>query len=156
MQRVSSIGPLSVPHMTTKDVKLGKYTVPAGTSVFYNLAEISMDLQSFPEPTKFDPERHLDPETGAFVPNPRVQPFGIGKRRCLGETLAKAELYMFFTGIVGRFKLEPEFGKSREDLSLERASGLVCGPGQSFKVRFTPREYNPKDCGRCTYFYSQK
>ena len=76
--------------------------------MFYNLTEIGMDPQSFPDPERFDPERHLDPETKAFAPHPRVQPFGIGKRRCLGETLAKAELYMFFTGVVGRFKLEHE------------------------------------------------
>ena len=123
--------------MTTQDVNFGGYQVPAGSTVFYNLTEIGMDPQSFPDPERFDPERHLDPETKAFAPHPRVQPFGIGKRRCLGETLAKAELYMFFTGVVGRFKLEPESGKQPSDLSTERSSGLVVGPKQPFKVRFT-------------------
>ncbi len=39
-------------------------------------------------------------------------PFGIGKRRCLGEILAKMEVYLFFTGIVQRFQIEPVAGET--------------------------------------------
>ena len=135
---MASVVPLSLPHMTTRDVDMGQYSVPAGSTVFYNLAEIAMDPESFPQPDRFDPQRHLGPNDGSFVPHPRVQPFGIGKRRCLGETMAKAELYMFFTGIVGRFKLEPGKGTDLEALSTRRAEGLVVGPEQKFRVCFTP------------------
>ena len=122
--------------MTTRDVDMGQYSVPAGSTVFYNLAEIAMDPESFPEPDQFDPERHLDPNDRSFIPHPRVQPFGIGKMRCLGETMAKAELYMFFAGIISSFELEPGLGTHPETLSTNRAEGLVVGPEQKFRVCF--------------------
>jgi hypothetical protein len=43
------------------------------------------DPLHFPQPQKFDPDRFVNPETGKFIPHPRVVPFGLGKRRCLGK-----------------------------------------------------------------------
>ena len=36
----------------------------------------------------FKPERFLDPKDGSFEPHPGVIPFGVGKRDCLGKSLA--------------------------------------------------------------------
>ena len=35
-------------------------------------------------------------------------PFSIGKRQCLGETLARAEMFLFFTSLIHQFKFMPE------------------------------------------------
>jgi len=56
------------------------------------------------------PERYLD-EDGAtgeqkFSPSPYVLPFGVGRRRCLGESLAKVELYLFTCSILRHFSVE--------------------------------------------------
>ena len=55
----------------------------------------------------FRPERFLD-SNGSCKKDDHLIPFSIGKRQCLGETLAKVELFLFFTGLVASFKIAPE------------------------------------------------
>ncbi len=94
-----------------------------------------MDPVTFPEPLKFDPGRYLL-EDGTFQPHPKVIPFGLGRRRCLGETMARMELYIFFTTILSRFTLEKSHPK--EVLSNERTASKMAKP-VNFKIRFISR-----------------
>ncbi len=85
-QRLANVVP-SVCHATSTsgsgNLDNGKYLIPAGTRVNCNFAAVMMDPENFPNPEKFDPERYLTPE-GYFHLHPKVIPFGIGKRRCIG------------------------------------------------------------------------
>ena len=63
------------------------------------------DPNVFEDPHVFKPERFLDKETGIFQPHERVVPFGVGKRYCLGQSLAEKELYIFFAGLLQQFEL---------------------------------------------------
>ena len=67
------------------------------------------DPVHFTSPSKFNPERYLKTQENGdtiFTPHPHVIPFGIGKRRCLGETLARTTLYKFFTTIIQRYEIK--------------------------------------------------
>ena len=55
--------------------------------------------------TFFTGFRFLDGEGKFFKPEYFV-PFGHGKRMCLGEPLAKAELFIFFVTLVKNFRFE--------------------------------------------------
>ncbi|GMT29234.1 hypothetical protein PFISCL1PPCAC_20531, partial [Pristionchus fissidentatus] len=55
--------------------------------------------KEFERPDYFCPERHIN-EEGQFLKDPRITPFSVGKRSCLGETLARMEIFVMFTAFV--------------------------------------------------------
>ena len=60
-----------------------------------------------------------------FQAHPRVIPYGVGKRRCLGEVLARMSLYKFFTALIQKYEIVS--GQS-EPISETRDLGLVKSP----------------------------
>ena len=58
-------------------------------------------------PEIFDPERFLD-EQGNFVNSKHVIPFSIGPRNCLGEQLARMQIFIFLVGMVQKFEFLPD------------------------------------------------
>ncbi len=61
------------------------------------------DPANFPDPSRFDPTRFLDPETGRYRAPRAYVAFGIGRRECLGKSLAKQELFLFATSLLQQF-----------------------------------------------------
>jgi methyl farnesoate epoxidase/farnesoate epoxidase len=59
-----------------------------------------MDPEYWGDPEAFRPERFLDPATGSLIRKERFVPFGFGKRVCMGESLAKSELFLFTSILV--------------------------------------------------------
>ena len=64
------------------------------------------DPEHFPDPDVFIPERFID-EDGKFIKDEQVCPFGVGKRYCLGQSLAEKEYFLFFVGVMRRFQFKP-------------------------------------------------
>ena len=82
----------------------------------------------------FKPERHIGPDN-KFHSSEYLSLFGIGKRRCVGEIMARAEQYIFFASLIQNFKITPALGSP---LSFEPVAGLMYYP-KEFKVQFTER-----------------
>ena len=108
--RVAALVGTGVAHYTTADVPVGKHVIPKDTIVFGSLYHIMNDPEHFKNPHVFKPERFIDGE-GKFVPDERVAPFGVGKRICLGQTLAEKEFYIFFAGFIQQFELQTDSSK---------------------------------------------
>ncbi|KAF0306380.1 Cytochrome P450 2J6 [Amphibalanus amphitrite] len=103
-QRMANIAPFGVEHVTREEIQLGGYTIPRGAQVISLLMAVHMDEKHFPEPEVFRPERFLD-DQGRVKPNRALMPFSVGKRSCLGEALARAELFLFVTALLQRYSL---------------------------------------------------
>ena len=135
VQRIANIAPGLLLHTNSKLFKIGDYVLPPGTSINSSMEDILMDPKVFTDPYRFNPERFID-ENGCFSPHPNVVPFGFGKRRCLGESLAKTELFIFFTGLIHKFEIK--LANEDDVPSTKYRPGLTLAP-YPFKIRFIAR-----------------
>ena len=135
IQRRGNVVPTALLHSTTVTTNLENYVLPKGTHILPSLTSILMDPIVFPNPDKFDPKRFLDGD-GLFVPHPNVVPFGVGKRRCLGENLAKAELFVFFANLLHKFEIKVANENDRP--STMYRVGVTLSP-LPFSARFIAR-----------------
>jgi len=100
--RISRTAPGSLMHVTMEDVHVNGYTLPKGTGLAANFMATHMDPQIWENPEQFSPHRFLNEDETGLKDTPHFFPFSVGKRVCLGESLAKVELFLFFTILVKR------------------------------------------------------
>ncbi|XP_053715671.1 cytochrome P450 2F2-like [Synchiropus splendidus] len=103
IQRVANIIPLIVYRTTTTDTQLMGYSVPKGTLVIQSLDSVLKDEGAWKVPHQFEPENFLN-DHGEFVKPEAFMPFSAGARVCLGEGLARLELFLVFVTLLRRFK----------------------------------------------------
>uniref|UniRef100_A0A672H2Y9 Steroid 17-alpha-hydroxylase/17,20 lyase n=1 Tax=Salarias fasciatus TaxID=181472 RepID=A0A672H2Y9_SALFA len=128
--RIRPVAPLFIPHVALTDTSIGDFTVRKGTRVVINLWSLHHDEEEWTDPERFDPGRFLNSDgSGVTVPSPSYLPFGAGVRVCLGEALAKMELFLFLSWILQRFHLSVPPGHPLP--SLEGKFGVVL-PTDSF------------------------
>ncbi|XP_041445614.1 vitamin D 25-hydroxylase isoform X3 [Xenopus laevis] len=102
--RFCNIAPLGIFHATSRDTVVRGYSIPEGTTVITNLYSVHFDEKYWTDPEIFYPERFLD-SAGQFTKKEAFVPFSLGRRHCLGEQLARMEMYLFFTSLLQRFHL---------------------------------------------------
>ncbi|XDV50373.1 hypothetical protein PO909_019443 [Leuciscus waleckii] len=130
--RIRPVSPLLIPHVALQDSSVGEYSVQKGTRVIINLWSLHHDEKEWKNPELFDPGRFLNEEgDGLGCPSASYLPFGAGVRVCLGEALAKMELFLFLSWILQRFTLEMPTGKPLPD--LQGKFGVVLQP-EKYKV----------------------
>ncbi|XP_075057382.1 cytochrome P450 2K4-like [Mixophyes fleayi] len=134
IQRFGNIVPNNLPHATTQDVTFRGYFLPKGTQVIPLLTSVLYDENHFEKPEEFYPEHFLD-ASGNFVKNEAFIPFSVGKRSCAGETLAKMELFMFFTRLLQKFTFQAPPGA---ELDITPVIGLTWSP-KSHMICAMPR-----------------
>ncbi|CAH0604588.1 unnamed protein product [Chrysodeixis includens] len=134
--RMSNIVPLATTHSPTRDVHLNGYRIPAGSQVVPLINCVHMDPNLWDEPNKFNPSRFIDADTGKIRRPEFFMPFGVGRRMCLGDVLARMEMFMFFACMMHQFDLQMEVGDAAP--SLEGTVGATIAP-QAFRVKFNPR-----------------
>uniref|UniRef100_A0A6I8NHY9 Cytochrome P450 n=1 Tax=Ornithorhynchus anatinus TaxID=9258 RepID=A0A6I8NHY9_ORNAN len=136
IQRFSDLLPLGVPHIVTQDTHFRGYFLPKGTDVYPLLSSVLHDPRHFKRPDSFDPGHFLDAR-GNFKKSEAFLPFSTGKRICLGESIARMELFLFFTTVLQNFSLASPVAPEDIDLTpRESGIGKVAPP---YQLRFLPR-----------------
>ncbi|KAM5165045.1 cytochrome P450 2K4-like [Mantella aurantiaca] len=124
-QRFANILPMNLPRETTRDVTFQGYHLPKGTHIVPLLESVLYDKSQFERPESFYPEHFLD-SRGAFVKKEAFIPFSAGRRSCPGETLAKMELFLFFTSLMQKFTFHAAPGVT--NFQVKPAIGLTVTP----------------------------
>ncbi|XP_055474950.1 cytochrome P450 2J3-like isoform X1 [Psammomys obesus] len=123
VQRMGNIVPLNVPREVAVDTTLARFRLPKGSMVLTNFTALHMDPKEWATPDVFNPEHFL--ENGQFKKRESFLPFSMGKRACLGEQLARSELFIFFTALVQKFTFKPP---ANEKLTLKFRFGITISP----------------------------
>ncbi|XP_018114301.1 cytochrome P450 2D15-like [Xenopus laevis] len=116
IQRCGAVLPLTLPHMAYRDTEIQGYFIPKGMVVMINLFSVLKDERVWKKPYQFYPEHFLDEER-KFVKKEAFVPFSAGRRSCLGEQLARMEIFLFFTTLLQSltFLIPDKEPRPRED-----------------------------------------
>ena len=154
LSRHACLVPNAVFHSSIRDFEYNGYKIPKDTVLISSLYHVMYDPENFKDPELFQPERYIliwffwlnhgcnlhslfrfINQERKFVNSEKVVPFGIGKRYCLGRSLAEKEYFLFFSGILQQFKLENVPGSKPPNYSIEggkgsKGSSLIRAPPQ--------------------------
>ncbi|VEN64074.1 unnamed protein product [Callosobruchus maculatus] len=92
----------TLPHRSIRDTELCGYFIPKDVKIVGNFYDSLLgDQCAIEDPMEFRPERYL--KDGEVVVPDAIMAFGVGKRRCIGDALAKGNLFLFVTVLLQRF-----------------------------------------------------
>ncbi|OCT68028.1 hypothetical protein XELAEV_18039324mg [Xenopus laevis] len=136
IQRFTDIIPMGLPHKLTRDIHFQGYSIPKGTTVYPMLSSVLHDPKQFKYPYSFNPGHFID-ENGKFRKNDGFMPFSSGKRICVGEGLARMELFLFISTVLQNFTLSSPVDTDDLDLTphLSGFGNVPC----PYKLCFIPR-----------------
>ncbi|KAG8136264.1 putative Cytochrome P450 2J5-like protein [Naja naja] len=122
IQRVKYVFVFGLPRQTTTDVKIKDYHIPKGTIIFPDLRSVLLDPEQWETPEEFNPNHFLDKD-GKFVEREDFLPFGLGRRICPGEQLARIEIFIFLTSLLKAFSFQlPQGVKKLNETPIVKVS----------------------------------
>ncbi|KAF7235655.1 Cytochrome P450 2J2 [Varanus komodoensis] len=139
IQRREYVLVFGLPRQTLNDVTVNGVLIPKGTMIFADMRSALLDPEQWETPHEFNPNHFLDKD-GNFVAQEAFLAFGAGARTCLGEQLARMEVFIVLTSLVRAFQFQlPEGVK---ELDSTAVSGLTRHPCP-FKICAVPRCSSP-------------
>lgn len=116
--------------------EINGFLIPKDSHLLLNLNSTLWDEDVWENPQQFRPERFLDASGQPIKPS-EFLPFGLGRRYCPGEALARVALDLFLSSMFQRFRFELE-DPAAELPSLKGIPQLAYSP-RPYKVRFVER-----------------
>ncbi|KAI0306165.1 cytochrome P450 [Multifurca ochricompacta] len=141
--RWSPPAPFGIPHRLIKDDVYEGYFIPAKSLVFPNIWAIFHDPATYPEPSKFKPERFLDTTT----PVPLLDvAFGFGRRLCPGRYFARNILWVAMASMLATFEFLPVTdAEGRPVPPLQEFTPLLTSGPMPFKCTIRSRSSRIKE-----------
>ncbi|XP_021330030.1 steroid 21-hydroxylase [Danio rerio] len=135
MLRLRPVAPLAVPHRAIRNSSIAGHFIPKNTIIIPNLYGAHHDPEVWDDPYSFKPERFLEGGGGSLR---SLIPFGGGARLCLGEAVAKMEMFLFTAYLLREFKFLP--ASKEEPLPELRGVASVVLKVKPYTVIAHPRE----------------
>ncbi|KAF1764546.1 hypothetical protein GCK72_004495 [Caenorhabditis remanei] len=133
IQRIANILPINLLRTVAEDIDIDGYQFHKGDLIIPQISILMNDPEIFENPEVFNPSRFLD--DGMNVKKiDEFLPFSIGRRQCLGESLARAELYLIFANLMQNFSFEVA-----DEVTTERVLGLTVSPVE-YSCKITRRD----------------
>ena len=136
LARIASIAAMGVFHTAMEDTKLEGYDIPKGSWICSNFHGVHHSKEIWGDPENFRPERFLSADGKTVIKHDALMPFSVGKRVCLGETLARDTMFLFTTSLFQRFDIK--LADDSLDVTYSPKPGIVLSP-QDFNVILTER-----------------
>ena len=122
--RMYPVLPATFARIAKSSLKIGGYSLEAGTTVLPSIYLVHYREDLYPEPQKFKPERFFERQYSAS----EYLPFGGGNRRCLGYALAQLEIKLVLATILSKHQLSLAEDKpvklQRRGFTLAPATGV--------------------------------
>ena len=129
--RYRPLAPMAGMRLTKQPFQLGEYQLPAETIVVQCFPVMANRSELYANPSMFDPQ-HFSEENKP--PAYHWNPFGGGRRMCLGKGLAEIELAVIMAEIFRRYDVEIQ----QPDVKPVR-DGVFFAPSEGLRVRCRPR-----------------
>nr|XP_056705939.1 cytochrome P450 2J5-like [Euleptes europaea] len=119
----------------TKDMVVQGFLIKKGTIVSVNLRTAMFDPEYWETPDQFNPNHFLD-EDGNFSCREAFISFSAGHRVCMGEQLARVELFIIVSSLFQAFTFRAPEGV--QEMNLNREMGFIVRPHR-YTICATPR-----------------
>jgi cytochrome P450 len=130
--RMYPVAPFT-PRTVTQPFEFGGYAFTPGTEVMVANALTQYLPEYFPEPERFDIDRHARADRPK-VPN-TYAPFTLGSHTCLGAGMAESQLMVVIATLLRHF----EFALPSPDYRVEIQAAPIPNPGKGLTVKVVRR-----------------
>ncbi|KAK1242910.1 hypothetical protein MKX08_005722 [Trichoderma sp. CBMAI-0020] len=122
-----SVVPMTTPHMSDAEITYGGCRIPKGSLLIVSAWWLNHNPQTYPDPSRFSPERFLEPRN---EPEPSGA-FGWGRRICPGRYISNDTLFITVAQLLATFNITKATDKNGGFMEpkLDYSPGLISHPG---------------------------
>nr|QPL17769.1 cytochrome P450 [Wolfiporia cocos] len=123
--------PLCLPHKLTQDDEYRGFHIPGQTMIIPNIWGMTRDVETYPEPETFYPERFEEMDKlNADANDPRNLVFGFGRRLCPGRQFGDTSIWLAVANMLAIFEFRKAVNSANEEAELipSFVSGTISHP----------------------------